>query len=141
VEHHGEFFDFDRLSLCPAPATPPPLWVGGISGPALRRAARLGDGWLGTGQTPDEAVRLLGELRRLRAEAGRAGGPFSAIVPLSVPPTPELLARLEEAGATGTVSYPFLYGLGPTSSLDQKRAVLEGYAAEVIAKQPGHAGS
>jgi len=43
------------------------------------------------------------------------------------------LRRLEDAGATGTVSYPFVYSLGPTSSLDEKRAYLEGFGEQVIA--------
>ena len=132
VEHHGEHFDFDRLQVCPAPAAPAPIWIGGIAAPALRRAARLGDGWLGTGQTPDEAAHLLDELARLRAEAGRSAAPFSAIVPLTVPPSPDVLHGLEARGATGTVAFPFLYALGRRSSLDAKRAVLDRYAAEVI---------
>ena len=48
-----------------------------------------------------------------------------------------MLRRLEDQGAHGTVSYPFLYALGPTSSLAQKRAYLEGYAENVIRKTRG----
>src|SRR4051794_23254716 len=40
VEHHGEFYDFDALEMSPAPSAPVPVYVGGISNPALRRAAR-----------------------------------------------------------------------------------------------------
>ena len=55
-------------------------------------------------------------------------------VGLSPSPCWERLRRLEDAGAHGTVSYPFLYALGPTSTLDAKRRYLEGYAENVIRK-------
>ncbi|MCP5043228.1 MAG: LLM class flavin-dependent oxidoreductase, partial [bacterium] len=132
VEHHGEHFDFRPLSMCPVPAGGVPVWVGGISGLALRRAARLGDGWLGSGQTPDEAVELLGKITALRKEYGRENEPFESIIPLVTPPTPDDLKRIEDAGATGTVSYPFPYTIGPGTTLDQKRAYLEGFANSVM---------
>jgi probable F420-dependent oxidoreductase len=132
VEHRGEHFPFDTLQMSPAPAKPVPLWVGGLSRPALRRAAQRGDGWIGTGQTPDEAAGFLEELARLRREAGRADEPFDALVPLTTPPEPDSLARLADRGLTGTVSYPFTYSVGAGSSLDQKRAYLEDFAESVI---------
>ena len=38
-EHHGKFFDFDRLQMSPAPVDPVPIYIGGHSAAALRRAA------------------------------------------------------------------------------------------------------
>jgi probable F420-dependent oxidoreductase len=134
VEHHGRFFSIERLQMSPAPAKPVPIYVGGASPAAFRRAARLGDGWLGAGSDPAEAARQLAELAALRRAAGRERQPFEAIVPLTTPPDADVLRRLEDQGAHGTVSYPFLYSLGPTSSLDQKRAYLEGFAENVIRK-------
>ncbi|MEX2207218.1 MAG: LLM class F420-dependent oxidoreductase [Myxococcota bacterium] len=137
VEHQGRFFAFPRLQMSPAPARPVPIYVGGASNIALRRAARSGDGWLGNGSDPAEASRILGEIARLRREAGRERLPFEAVVPLTTPPDPDVLRRLEDQGAHGTVSYPFLYTLGPTSSLADKRRYLEGYAERVIRKTRG----
>jgi len=59
TEHHGEIFDFDRLQQSPAPPEPIPIYIGGASKAALRRAARLGDGWLGAGNTPEQAEAIL----------------------------------------------------------------------------------
>ena len=132
VEHHGTHFDFPLLSMCPVPENRVPVWVGGISSPALRRAARVGDGWLGSGQTADQAVELLNELNGYRKEYGRENEPFESIVPLVTPPTPDDLKKIEDAGADATVSYPFTYTVGPTSTLDTKRAYLEGFAEGVI---------
>ena len=53
-------------------------------------------------------------------------------MPLVTPPSPEDFRKLEDAGATATVSYPFKYTLGPESTLDAKRAYLEGFAENVI---------
>jgi len=48
VEHRGKYFSFGKITMLPKPATPggPPIWIGGRSDAALRRAARLGDGWM-----------------------------------------------------------------------------------------------
>jgi len=134
VEHHGRFFDFPRLQMSPPPSQSVPIYVGGASEAALRRAAKRGDGWLGNGSDPAEASRILGELARLRREAGRERLAFEAVVPLTTPPDPDVLRRLEDQGAHGTVSYPFMYALGPTSTLAEKRRYLEGYAETVIRK-------
>ncbi len=134
VEHHGRIFDFPRLQMSPAPRQSVPIFVGGVSEAALRRTARSADGWLGNGSDPAEAARILGELARLRREAGRERLPFEAVVPLTTPPDPDVLRRLEDQGAHGTVSYPFMYALGPKSTLAEKRRYLEGYAETVIRK-------
>jgi len=47
VTHHGEFFDMDDALILPAPQPAIPIVVGGRSDAALRRAGRLGDGWIG----------------------------------------------------------------------------------------------
>lgn len=62
----------------PRPVQPggPPIWVGGSSAAALRRAARLGDGWLPQGPPEGGMATAIATLRRLRQEAGRAG-PFA----------------------------------------------------------------
>jgi len=76
----GEHVAFDKISFEPKPLQPggPPIWVGGESGPALRRTARLGDAWYPIGTNPafplDSLARYkaaVAKLRRLTAEAGR----------------------------------------------------------------------
>ena len=134
VEHHGKYFDFDRLQINPAPRQPVPIYVGGLSPAALRRAARLGDGWIGTGQDPAELPALLRQLRELRAEAGRAREPFETICPLTSPPDVELLRRLAGEGMTSATAWPFSYTLPPGATLAQKRDSLLRFGETVIAK-------
>ena len=132
VEHSGECFSFPRLRMSPAPSASIPILIGGVSPAALRRASHLGDGWLGSGHTPDEAAEILQELGKLREQAGRSGEPFEAIVPLVVPPDFDTLRRLAELGASGTVHYPFVYTVGPGAALEQKLDVMKRFGDEVI---------
>ncbi len=132
VEHRGRFFDFPPLQIAPAPKKPVPIWMGGSSPPALRRTATLCDGWLGAGNTPEEVPGILATLTRLRSEAGRAHLPFETIVGLSTPPDVDTFKRLAEKGMTTGISYPFKFALGESSSLDQKKRVMEEFAEKII---------
>ncbi len=79
VAHQGEFYSFEALHCEPLPIQKPhpPIWIGGHSRPALRRAARYGDGWHPVGAVaasplpPEEMRQKLDELKRLTEEAGR----------------------------------------------------------------------
>jgi probable F420-dependent oxidoreductase len=133
VEHHGEFYDFDRLQLSPAPPGEVPIYVGGSSAPARHRAAR-NDGWLGSGDAPEALPGIVARLRGQRREAGLPLEAFEVIAPVTAAHTPDLVRRLEDAGVTGLVSYPLLYTIGPGTTLEQKRAALERYGSEVIAR-------
>lgn len=137
VEHHGEFFDFPRVRMRPVPKQPIPIYLGGMSHAALRRAARLGNGWLSAGTTSEQLLDSLKSLHQLRAEAGRGAEPFEVIAPLVEPPALDTLKRIEDAGTAGILSFPFSFALGPASTVQQKRAHLETYASNVIAKMRG----
>ncbi|WP_327670751.1 MULTISPECIES: LLM class F420-dependent oxidoreductase [unclassified Streptomyces] len=69
--HKGELFRFEGLGQRPRPAQARvPIWIGGSSAPAVRRAALKGDGWLPQGDPRDRLPQQIEKLRRLRAEAG-----------------------------------------------------------------------
>ena len=134
VEHHGEYYDFGRLEMSPAPKAEIPIYVGGGSDAALRRAARVGDGWIGAGNTPEDVPGIMERLRALRKQYDRARTPFETIVAVSVPPEVDLFKRLEDAGVTALVSWPLAYTLGPGATLDAKRKALESYSDQLIAR-------
>ncbi|MGW0766667.1 LLM class F420-dependent oxidoreductase [Streptomyces sp. NPDC002676] len=70
-EHHGKYYDFEGLGQRPRPAQAHiPLWVGGSSPAAVRRAALKGDGWLPQGDPRERLPAQIATLRRMRAEAG-----------------------------------------------------------------------
>lgn len=72
VTHHGTFFDLDEAVIAPAPAEPVPVTVGGRSDAAIRRAGRLGDGWLGIWNSPR---RFAAAVEMVAEEAARVGRP------------------------------------------------------------------
>lgn len=78
VSHHGRLWQFDDVHMQPAPVTPggPPIWCGGRSEPALRRAGALADGWMSYVVTPDQFAKGLATIDAARTEAGRAAEPF-----------------------------------------------------------------
>ena len=70
--YRGEFFAFDEVGAYPRPARGDiPIWIGGHTAPALRRAAALGDGWHAAGATPAEVAPALATLREACARQGR----------------------------------------------------------------------
>src|SRR5271166_7099434 len=75
VEHHGKYFSFGKITMAPKPRTPggPPVWVGGRAEPALKRAARLGDGWMPYVVTPK---RVADGLEFIAREADGVGRKF-----------------------------------------------------------------
>ena len=131
-EYHGEFFDFDRIVVSPKPSHPIPLYFGGAAPIALRRTARLGDGWIGAGNMPEEVPALMAELERLRDEAGRRELSFETLVGVYAEPDVDLFRRLEDSGMTSGVHLPFSFAFDGPSSIDQKRRLMETFAERVI---------
>jgi len=135
VEHHGDFFTFPRVQLSPAPDKPPPIYIGGTSEAALRRAARLGDGYIGAGTAPDDVAPLLGRLQALRTEYGRGHLPFEAMLGIAAEPSAALYKGLADQGLESTVSPPFQFALGKRrSTLDEKKRYMERFAENIIHK-------
>ena len=70
VTFHGKFFDLDDAVIAPPPAAAIPIIIGGRSDAAIRRAGRLGDGWLGIWASPR---RFADAVAMAADEAGRRG--------------------------------------------------------------------
>jgi len=71
VSHHGKYYQFDHVTIAPRPAHKIDLWVGGRSDPALRRVARLADGWFGSFVTPQEFAEGQAKIRDFAEACGR----------------------------------------------------------------------
>ncbi|WP_027944612.1 TIGR03619 family F420-dependent LLM class oxidoreductase [Amycolatopsis taiwanensis] len=133
VEYHGRHYDFDRLMISPAPDTPVPIYVGGHTEPGLKRAARLGDGWISVNTTVTQLTDAIRRLTELRADYGRSDVPFE----IDVAPTDvsgvDGYRELERAGVTICRVVPWrLYGAEPT--LPARIDAVRRFADEVIAK-------
>jgi alkanesulfonate monooxygenase SsuD/methylene tetrahydromethanopterin reductase-like flavin-dependent oxidoreductase (luciferase family) len=70
------FFPVEEVRILPVPDPPIPVIVGGRSTAALRRAARLSEGWLALWVTPERFLDGVAEVEAAAAEAGRADVPW-----------------------------------------------------------------
>jgi probable F420-dependent oxidoreductase len=133
-EFTGEYYDIDSIKICPVPTQRLPILVGGHAEPALRRAARLGDGWMHAGGDQEALERLIGRLGELRKEYGRAEEPFEIHVISLDGYTIDGVRRLEDLGVTDAI-VGFRNAYEPdTQTLEQKIDALRRFADAVIVK-------
>jgi probable F420-dependent oxidoreductase len=133
VEHQGRDYRFERVRMLPAPGAPVPIYGGGLSEPALRRAARL-DGWVSDIHTSAELREIAATLRRFRSEAGLAERPFAIVAACSDAFDADGIRRLGECGVTHYATAPWLFYGGSWDSLPDKVDGLRRFADDVIAK-------
>ncbi len=135
VTFEGRHFSFRRVPLEPKPARAP-LLFGGDSDGAMRRAVRLGDGWMSGGVSGVEeiAARLV-RLRELRDEVTAAGDahvpsgqPFDVTI-LHPDPSADDLARMHELGVDRVVVMPWTSNRDAPAAIERFRAL----AGEVVA--------
>jgi probable F420-dependent oxidoreductase len=101
VDHAGEHFRFRALSMQPTPPAPPPLFVGGHSAVALRRAARLASGWVGVTPRLTELSPLLTALGSALRAAGLAERPFEVRTGVKAHLEPDVLSALGRIAVDG----------------------------------------
>jgi probable F420-dependent oxidoreductase len=128
IEHEGEFYRFQSVGFLPKPVHGHiPFHIGGDSPAAVKRAARLGDGWLPMAQRdPDVLRQNIARVHELRAEHGRTG-PFEiALYGVRVESVDDAKAY-EDMGVTRLLVTPFT---NPREGVD----LITRFGDEVIAK-------
>jgi probable F420-dependent oxidoreductase len=118
TEFDGEFYRTPKLEMQPTPP-PIPVYVGGLSETALRRAARH-DGWIGDLINTDRAIAAAARLHELRAGNGLAVDDFTILTPLTDAFTIADYQRAEDAGITGILTMPWMFYAGPDATLAEK---------------------
>jgi probable F420-dependent oxidoreductase len=85
AEFEGEFVSIRDMMIWPRPVQKPrpPIWVGGNSNAAVKRAARFGDGWIPWELSPEDFAAKAAYARHLRHDGGRSGD-FTLVAPLTV---------------------------------------------------------
>jgi probable F420-dependent oxidoreductase len=142
-EYHGETYTLPAVKIAPVPTEPIPVLIGGHSDAALRRAARLGDGWMHGGGDPADLPRLLARLAEFQAREDRSTRGFEIHVISMDAYSADGVRRLEEQGVTDViVGFRWPYATGPdTESLSQKIGHLRRFADDVIAKVQASSGT
>jgi probable F420-dependent oxidoreductase len=133
--HRGEFFDLPPVKIAPVPDVPIPVLIGGHGDAALRRAARMGDGWLHGGGDPEQLAGLLARLAEFRRQEGTADRPFEVHVISADAYSAAGVRRLEDQGVTDViVGFRWPYAVGPdVEPLAGKLDSLRRFADKVIA--------
>jgi probable F420-dependent oxidoreductase len=109
AEFSGRFYELAPCIQKPHPVQRPhpPILVGGTSAPAIRRAARLGDGWVAINLTVAQVSEKLTSLRAQRQDAGLSMDGFrSTLMMVNYPVTPSDLAEYRDAGIDQIVLPP-----------------------------------
>jgi probable F420-dependent oxidoreductase len=135
VEHTGRSYTYPRLHMQPTPPGPVPIWIGGGSAAAFRRAARIGDGFVTEGYF-DEVDTVLDRLAAARSEVGTLDRPFEVVVSTvgrsgGEWPTSAEIAHLEARGVTGIKIRPWS-GPADRTTLSEKVDALERLGAELF---------
>lgn len=133
-QYDSELFQIESIKICPVPQNPIPLLIGGHSEAALKRAARVGDGWLHGGGDTRELPRMVKRLMDLRETYDRSEVPFDICVISPQAFTADGIYELEEAGVTSVVvGFRNAYAMEQdTQSLQQKVDAMHFYAEHVI---------
>ena len=134
-EYHGEHYDIESIKLCPAPTERMPILIGGHADAALRRAARVGDGWMhGGGGQASDYEGAIARINELRKEYGRENEPFEVHVISMDAYTPDGVRKLEDMGVTDAiVGFRNAY-VEDTMPLQQKLDAINGFGDNVISK-------
>ncbi|EHB53771.1 putative F420-dependent oxidoreductase [Mycolicibacterium rhodesiae JS60] len=136
VSWSGQHYQVPEMMIEPHPPQPVPILCGGESDAALRRAAALCDGWIGTAYTLDGAAAYVAKLDALRREFGRADQPFEIMLALIDPPSPELYKRAQDIGITAVMCAPWMTDPDVAAGVDAERyrAPIEQFAETVVAE-------
>ena len=128
----GKFHHFPEVACEPRPVQKPhpPIWVGGHTGPALRRIVEYGDGWAAVVFSPQEFADRLDKLREKAAKAGRDLSKVTLCVsPRGKRPEAMLedIPRYQELGAT----YLYLAFFNFARSYEEMTKMMEQFARDV----------
>ncbi|MEZ5553933.1 TIGR03619 family F420-dependent LLM class oxidoreductase [Haliea sp.] len=131
--YKGEIHNLPAIKMTPKPTAPTPILVGGHAEPALRRAAKVGDGWMCAGADMQQLEGYIRRLHELRDEHGTSDRPFRIFTTGQDAFTREGIEKLESIGVTDVViGFRNVYEMEEDKPLDEKIAMLNWYASEFI---------
>ena len=110
-----------------------PFYVGGHTEVALKRAARVGDGWTSAMLKCAELAEIISTLKKLLADNGRADDPFEFQAVCIDKFGVDGHRELAEAGVTDNIVMPWMFeGLSFDAPLDKKQDAMKRFADTYI---------
>lgn len=130
-EYQGEIFNFPRIQMSPKPPAPPPLLIAGDAKVAMRRAARLGDGWITGNFSLKTLPEKINTVQQMRQEAGLADKPFRILASVNEA-TVDIYKRLEDMGVTDILNLPTIEEIGPKATQEMKADYIKRFAENYV---------
>lgn len=132
----GEYYDIPPHKMCPVPGKPTAILIGGHSEAALKRAARIGDGWIHAGGNYQSLKEFIDKINTYRKEYGRDGEAFDIQAATADAFSVEGVQKLEGIGITEcSVGFRDPYtGQPDTKDIAQKIAEMKWFSENIIAK-------
>ncbi|HZA79618.1 MAG TPA: LLM class F420-dependent oxidoreductase [Acidimicrobiales bacterium] len=125
-EFHGELYDLDPCRMYPKPVQSPhpPIHIGGESDAALRRVARLGQGWFTFNRLPEDLPEALDRLGAALADQGRSRDDVTlSVSPYLKPVSPDMIEKYATLGVDRLIVGCLAFDLDTLrSQLDQLEA-------------------
>lgn len=132
VAHSGDHYAFPALEMNPPVPSAVPIWVGGTSDAALRRAARH-DGWISDLCSTEDLAGFRRRIDAHRAEYGRGAEPFTMVGSANDAFDVDGYRRVEEAGVTDLLTMPWFFYSGFTDDLGEKIDGVHRFADDILA--------
>lgn len=133
--YDGAHYRIPDVEMTPRISEPVPIYVGGISEIAFKRAARLGDGWISDLMTASQVAEAVERIETWRDHYGTADRPFDYVVSVSDVNDADGFARLEDLGVTTVLTMPWVYSRGFTDDLDERLAGIADFGDAVVSAQ------
>ena len=134
-DHHGTYYDIQRLQISPVPSKPVPIVIGGTATTVLKRAARIADGFSSPNTTADKIGEFIREINGYRKEYGTDKKPFEMISVAIDTFDLDGHRRLRELGVTEACVVPwFFYGGDFSSTLEFKQDSVKRFTEKVTSK-------
>lgn len=131
--YRGKLHSMPANKMNPVPSRPTPLLIGGHTEPALKRAAKVGDGWMCAGADMAQLRAYIARLNQLREEYGTADRPFQVFTTGQNAFSREGIEELESIGVTTVIiGFRNVYELEPDQPLEEKIQRLKWYAGQFI---------
>jgi probable F420-dependent oxidoreductase len=138
VDHHGDFYEVDGWISRPAPPSPIPVWLGGAKPAALRRAGRIGDGWIAGAHRLPTFPEDIATIRRAAEASGRDPDRLSFgmvnLTPLARGQEEQTAAHLREAASRGVQHVR----LTVTAGADESADLIAGFARRYFDELSGN---
>jgi probable F420-dependent oxidoreductase len=131
AQYAGRHYTFAEAAMFPIPDVPIPIWVGGKSRIALRRAAGH-DGWLGMNYPMEDIRRLLDLLWSYRSQQKAPKEDFEVFVIPNATPSLDLYRELEDLGVTATMGMAWVPDDQASASLEAKKAAAGRFSQQFI---------